>query len=246
MRLSVIIPMYNEEKIIKETLEELSAALCERFPDPTEYEIIAVNDGSTDRTAEIVSALTGILPSLKLISYQPNRGKGGAVREGMLQAQGNFTLFTDSDLAYGCAPIFTFLEQFEKGKGDLILGSRALHPDGYRGYTVLRKILSKGYLLIVRKAAGFSYTDSQCGIKGFSKVLAFQLFEELQTPGFAFDLEILLSAKDRGARVCEVPVKIVSHGSSTVHPLKDALKMLSDLRKIKKRRKKRCANSGNC
>lgn len=245
MRLSVVIPMYNEEKIIKRSLTELSAALSGKFHCPDDYEILAVSDGSTDRTVEIVEELVGVLPSLRLISYRPNRGKGGAVKEGIKHAKGNFVLFTDSDLAYGCAPIFTFLEEFENGGGTVILGSRALHSEGYEGYTALRKFMSKTYLLIIRKAAGFSFTDSQCGIKGFSGTIAKELFKNLSTLGFAFDLEILLAAKDRGAKICELPVKIVNHSASTVHPVKDALKMLDDLHKIKKRRKKQQKEGAN-
>ncbi len=242
MRLSVVIPMYNEAAIIKKNLTVLLSALEEKLPG--NYEVLAVNDGSTDDTESVTRELSESFPALFLISYGVNRGKGAAVKTGVLKARGDFVLFTDSDLAYGCDMIFTFLDCFEKGLGKIILGSRAISPDGYRGYTPMRRFMSRCYLQLVRTFAGFSYTDSQCGIKGFEKELAHRIFSDLHTDGFAFDLEILLSAKDLNAAVYEQPVKIVNHGSSSIHPVADALKMMKDLYKIKKRRKNAGKSAG--
>ena len=235
MRLSVVIPMYNEENRAKESLTRLLSFLAERLGG-SDYEVIAVNDGSTDGTETCVRSLLCPDVPLSLISYTPNRGKGGALKEGMTAASGEFVLFTDCDLAYGTDVILEFLDCFEHGGGSVILGSRALHPQGYEHYTPFRRFTSRCYLALLRLYAGFSFSDSQCGVKGFEKSAAHDLFSALQTPGFAFDLEILLAAKDRGLEVCELPVRIVTHASSSVHPIKDAFVMLSDLRKIKKRR----------
>ena len=119
------------------------------------------------------------------------------------------------------------------------MGSRALCPEGYAGYTPLRRFLSKGYLWLIKTVAGFSYTDSQCGIKGFENALAKKLFTPLETLGFAFDLEILLRLKEEGQPVLQLPVAVINHGSSTVHPVRDALRMLRDLLKIKRSAKVR-------
>lgn len=238
MRLTVVIPMYNEEARIKESLTILHSALSSALPQE-EFEIIAANDGSTDGTADIVRALTQTLPRLRLADLEQNKGKGGAVKAGMLLAKGDFVLFTDSDLAYGTDHILSFLAAFEEGKGQAVLGSRALCPAGYAGYTPLRRILSKGYLTLIKLVAGFSFTDSQCGIKGFENRLAKRLFAPLETYGFAFDLEILLRLKEEGVPVLQMPVAVINHGSSTVHPARDALRMLRDLLRIKKAAKAR-------
>ena len=238
IRLSVVLPMYNEEKTIENNILTLNTALRSKLQN--EYESIAVNDGSRDRTLEIVASLEKRLPALRLFSYEKNKGKGGALKEGMTRAEGSFVLFTDSDLAYGTDQILHFLEIFESDPSvDILLGSRAIAKDGYKGYSPLRVFMSKCYLWIVSLYAGFSHSDSQCGIKGFKKEMAHRLFGALETMGFAFDLEILLSAKDHGAKIIEVPVKIINHNvlASSVSPVKDALKMLKDLHKIKKRRK---------
>ena len=211
MRLTVIIPMYNEAARIAQSLTTLHGALASCL-DPDDFEIIAANDGSADNSAEIVLELTKELPRLRLISLEKNQGKGGAVKAGMLEAKGDFVLFTDSDLAYGTDHILSFLAAFEAGRGQAILGSRALCPEGYAGYTPLRRFLSKGYLWLIKTVAGFSYTDSQCGIKGFERSLAHALFSELETVGFAFDLEILLALKDQKAAVFEMPVRINEGG----------------------------------
>jgi dolichyl-phosphate beta-glucosyltransferase len=242
MRISVVIPMYNEEKGIEQSLRTLHAAL-EKELAPSDFEILAVNDGSTDRTGALVSALCGELSCLRLVELSKNSGKGGALKEGMTKARGAFVLFTDSDLAYGTKNVLSFLSAFEEGKGQAILGSRALAQKGYTGYSFLRKALSKGYLQLIKLVAGFSYSDSQCGIKGFERSLAHALFSELETAGFAFDLEILLALKDQQATVFEMPVRIINHGTSSVHPVRDSIRMFRDLLTIKKRRKERLKRS---
>ena len=240
MRLTVVIPMYNEEKIIFDNLKTLLLCLGGGL-EPEDFEVIAVNDGSTDRTEELVKALLPLHNNLRLVSYEQNKGKGYALKQGIAEARGDFVLFTDSDLAYGAPVVLSFLSAFEEGKGQMILGSRPICPDGYSGYTLLRRIASKCYLRIVRFFSGFSFSDSQCGIKGFERDLAKSLFGALETCGFAFDLEILLAAADRKTPYYELPVRILNHSSSTVHPFADAFRMLKDLRKIKKRRKKAAA-----
>ena len=243
MRISVVIPMYNEEQGIEQSLTTLHEALLKAL-DPADFEIVAVNDGSRDRTGALVAALCEKLPRLRLIDLPQNQGKGGALKAGMTAALGNFVLFTDSDLAYGTENVLSFLAAFEQGRGEAILGSRAIAKKGYAGYSLTRKILSRGYLLLIKLVAGFSYSDSQCGIKGFERSLAHRLFGELETSGFAFDLEILLSLKDQKATVYEMPVHVIHHGSSSVHLVRDSLRMFKDLLAIKKRRKERSKKSG--
>lgn len=244
MRISVVIPMYNEERGIEKSLITLHGALSAAMA-PDDFEIVAVNDGSTDTTGPLVKSLLEALPRLRLLELEANKGKGGALKAGMTAARGSFVLFTDSDLAYGCDAIISFLDAYEQGRGKAILGSRALAENGYLGYSFLRKVLSKGYLQLIKLVAGFDYSDSQCGIKGFERSVAHTLFGDLETTGFAFDLEILLRLKDLKVPVCQLPVRIINHGTSSVHPVKDSFRMLDDLLAIKKRRRQQKKSTKN-
>ena len=232
MKLTIVIPMYNEEKIAAGTARQVEAFLAENFHDS---EAVFVNDGSTDGTeAAFLSALPQC-PHLRLAGYEKNRGKGCAVRTGMLEGKGDIILFTDCDLAYGLDIIKEFTEK--NASCDVCIGSRALHPEGYAGYSFLRKLMSRMYLLVVRLAAGFSWSDSQSGIKSFTNAAAKRIFGDPRclTDGFAFDLEALMLADSFGMSVTEIPVKIINHRESHINPVKDTLRMLRQLREIKKR-----------
>lgn len=237
MKISVIIPMYNEEKIIGSTAETLHDTLTRDFG-AGEFEVIFVSDGSSDGCAQIVRKYTRLLPELKLIEYLPNRGKGCAVRKGMLAGMGDFVLFTDSDLAYGADIIKTVYDRFVQTGADVIIGSRAIKGGGYDSYTFFRKVMSKTYLKVISIAAGFSHSDSQAGLKGFSRDAAQKIFKNCTVDRFAFDLEALLIADKMGCSIEEIPANVLVHGDSKVSAVRDALNMLGQLRKIKKRVKK--------
>lgn len=236
MKISVIIPMYNEELIVEDTVRTLDKALLRDFG-AGEYEMIFVSDGSKDACAEKAEALKGECPALRVISYTPNHGKGYAVRTGMMAAEGDFVLFTDCDLAYGTDVIAKFYESFEKGDRDMYIGSRTLDKSGYEGYTFTRKLMSKIYIKYLNFVAGFRHSDSQCGIKGFSQKAAKAIFAECECDRFAFDLEALLYAGDLGFTVGEIAVKIINHRESTVRPIHDAIEMTREVSRIKKRRR---------
>ncbi|MBE6632221.1 MAG: glycosyltransferase [Ruminococcaceae bacterium] len=231
--ISVVIPAYNEEKIIAQTAKTLEDTLRRDFGE--DFELILVSDGSTDRTAEIIESL--VSDRIRSCGYEKNRGKGGAVKEGILNSLGDIVLYTDCDLAYGADIIKTFAESFTDPSVDASIGSRRLDPEGYKEYTFLRKLMSGTYLMILKLFAGFSYSDSQCGIKAFRGEYARKIFTTLETPGFAFDLEALLLADKMKLKIKEIPVKIINHRESKVSPVRDTLRMLRDLRKIKKRLK---------
>ncbi len=234
MKLSVVIPMYNEASIVADTVRTLDAAMAEKLPADA-YELIFVSDGSADDCAEIARSMTADHPALRVMEYQPNRGKGCAVRTGVLAAKGEFVLFTDCDLAYGTDLILDFLARYEQGGCDVIIGSRPM--GGYDGYPFLRKLMSKTYLKVISVAAGFKLSDSQAGIKGFSQKAAKAIFGECEENGFAFDLEALMEAERQGFAVAELPAVIVNHRESKVSPIRDAVRMLKQVRKIKKRQK---------
>lgn len=234
MKFSLCIPMYNENAIIADTARTLSQYMEENFDD---YEILFSSDGSTDGCDETVRSLG--LPNVRVVGYEKNRGKGCAVRTAMLEAAGDVVMFTDADLAYGTDVILQVKETFDENPdAQLVIGSRNIHKDGYEGYTFLRKIMSKLYIKVLCVAGGFRLSDSQCGCKAFRREAARTIFSRCEVDGFAFDFEAILWAVKRGYRIVEMPVKVVNHRESKVRVIRDTLRMLRDLRKMKKRIKK--------
>ena len=235
MKISLVIPMYNESSIIDEALETFSSYMAETFED---WELIFVDDGSADGCGNAVEAAHEKDSRIRLCRYVPNHGKGYAVRTGVLAAQGDLILFTDCDNAYGTEALGKLAQTLSDSDADIVVGSRNLSADGYEGYTPLRKLASKTYIKVISIAAGFKLSDSQCGIKGFRHDIAKKIFSNCEVDRFAFDLEVILIAMKLGAKIAEMPVKIINHRESTVHVLRDSVKMLRDVRKMKKRIKK--------
>ncbi|MBE6664761.1 MAG: glycosyltransferase [Ruminococcaceae bacterium] len=235
MKVSLVIPMYNESSIIDEALHTFSSYMEETFED---WELIFVDDGSADGCGNAVCLAHEKDERIRLCRYTPNRGKGYAVRTGVLAAQGDLILFTDCDNAYGTEALGTLAQTFMQSDADIVVGSRNLSKDGYEGYTFLRKLASKTYIKIIAVAAGFKLSDSQCGIKGFRHDIAKKIFSNCEVDRFAFDLEVIMIAMKLGAKIAEMPVKIINHRESTVHVLRDSVKMLRDVRSMKKRIKK--------
>ena len=234
MKISVCIPMYNENRVIAHTAKTLSEYMESHFED---YEIVFCSDGSRDGCDETVRSLH--LPHVRVIAYPDNQGKGCAVRTAMLAAEGDVRMFTDADLAYGTDVIEKVAKAFaENPEADLVIGSRNLKKDGYEGYTLLRKIASKVYIRILCIAGGFRLSDSQCGCKAFSAKAATRIFPRCEVNGFAFDFEAILWAVKYNFKIVEIPVRVINHGESKVHVVRDTVRMLRDLRKMKKRIKK--------
>ncbi len=235
MKISLCIPMYNENSIIKETVRSVSDYMGANFDD---YEVLFSDDGSTDGCRAEVDRFED--ERIRSVGYDKNRGKGAAIRNAVMNASGDIIIFTDCDLAYGLDVIKTAVNMFaEHPHADAVIGSRNLTKDGYEGYTPIRKLASKTYIKCLALAAGFKLTDSQCGFKCFRRETAHKIFSECEVNGFAFDFEVLIKATNMGAKILEMPVKVVNHRESKVNVLKDSLKMLKDVRKIKKENKKK-------
>lgn len=234
MKLSLIVPMYNESAIIAETAKTFYEYLSSHFED---FELIFVDDGSTDDCAARVEALR--LPGVQVLRYTPNQGKGNAVKTGMLAASGDVRMFLDADVAYGTEVIgraaVLFAEHPDK---DMVIGSRPLHPEGYAGYSFLRKLASETYIKVLNVVGGFRLSDSQCGCKAYRGPAAEVIFSRTETKGFAFDFETILWAQELGCGILEMPVKVINHRESKVSLVRDTFKMLAELRKIKARVRK--------
>lgn len=235
MKVSLVIPMYNESSIIEGAIKTFSEYLKSKYED---WELIFVDDGSKDGCGDAVRKASEKEPRIRLEGYQDNRGKGCAVRTGMLAAKGDIVVFTDCDNAYGEDAVGRMIDMFSESKADIIIGSRNLSKDGYKDYTFIRKLASKTYIKVIGIVAGFKFSDAQSGIKGFRREAAQKVFRNCEVDRFAFDLEAIMIAQKAGFKIEEMPVTIINHRESKVRVLRDAFKMLSDVRKMKKRIKK--------
>lgn len=231
MRLSVIIPAYNEEKRIPKTLAEIDEYLKNQNYDS---EIIVVNDGSKDKTAEAIRERVSMIKNLKLIDNRINQGKGAVVRQGLLSAQGEFRLFTDADNSTSIDQIEKMWPEFKKGY-EIIIGSRdvkgaVLDPP----QPFLRQvILGEGFKLFRKIIIGlWKIQDTQCGFKCFTKESAENIFPKCKIDRFAFDPEILIIAKKLGYKIKEIPVYWKNDPESKVK-FKSMIKMAIDLFKIR-------------
>ena len=231
MKISLVIPMYNESSIIADTVRSVYEYMNRTFDD---YEVIFSDDGSTDNCRATVESFGQ--PAIRAVGYEKNRGKGSAIRNGILNAVGDVIVFTDCDLAYGLDVVKQAAAIFEEDPAvDVVIGSRNLSADGYEGYTPLRKLASKVYIKCLAMAAGFKLSDSQCGFKAFRREMAHKIFSTCEVDGFAFDFEALIKANNLKANIREMPVKVINHRESKVNVLRDSFRMLRDVRKIKKR-----------
>ena len=240
MLYSVVIPMYNERAVAGDSLRRLASALeTEAERGGWRYEVLFSDDGSDDGCGDMVretaERLTLRFGTAGVVRCEENRGKGAAVRRGMLTARGDWRLFTDCDLAYGADTAVSMLNEASGGNLPVLVGSRALVRDGYAGYTPLRRIASRVYLSILYAAGGLRVTDSQCGLKVFRADAAEAIFAKAETDGWAFDYEALLLADLLGYPVSESPVRILTHRTSKIRLVRDSVGMLLEIGRIKRR-----------
>lgn len=229
MFLSIIIPAYNEEKRIRDTLESVSAYLRTK-----NYlsEIIVANDGSKDDTSKIVRECAFGTPFLYLIELPSNRGKGFAVREGMLAAKGQYCLFMDADGSTSILEADRFIDEAIRGR-DVVISSRRL-PESEINYrqSNFRKIGSGVFALLVKWLFDLPVSDSQNGFKLFSQAAASEIFCRQRSERWAFDVEILVIAEELGFSVEELPIVWTDSALSKM-TLFGAAWMIFDLVKIK-------------
>lgn len=233
MLLSVVIPIYNEEKTVKKSVCRLTEYLRTLG---FSFEVLISDDGSRDSGAGTVSALSQKYGEIRLLCNPLHRGKGAAVRDGMLAARGEYIVFTDCDLAYGEGVIYEILQRLQSGSSDIVIGSRSLHPNGYDGYSPVRKAVSEKYLKLINRSFKIPHSDFQCGLKGFTARARDMIFPLCKTNGYAFDLEVLLLAERMDLSVTEIPVRVlpeIKH-SAKAKMLPEAIKMLYNAGRIKR------------
>lgn len=231
MHLSLIIPAYNEEKRLPKTLTEVDSYLRTRDYD---YEILVVNDGSGDKTVEIAKNLIPGIKNLRVTGYNRNQGKGYAVRFGMMEAKGDFRLFSDADNSTSVDQVEKMWPEIEKG-ADIVIGSRDIKgavldpPQPW----IRQMLLGEGFKLFRKLVLGlWKIEDTQCGFKCFSKEAAENIFPKCRISRFAFDPEILIIAEKMGYKIKEIPVYWKNDLESKVK-FKSILKIALDLFVIK-------------
>ena len=230
--LSIIVPAYNEELRIPPTLERLSAFLAAQ---PLRYEIVVVDDGSSDKTCDVVLKHAETMPNLRLVRQLPNRGKGAAVRRGMLEARGQIRVMCDADGSMPPEQLPRLLAPIIACKAEISIGSR--YAEGAKTdkkQPAYRVMWSRLCNKVIQRSLVPGVRDTQCGFKAFTAQAARDLFSVARIDGWAFDLEILALAKRRDYQVAEVGVEWADDGRSRVNPLKDMMKVVREMLVIRK------------
>ncbi|WP_373270239.1 dolichyl-phosphate beta-glucosyltransferase [Aneurinibacillus sp. REN35] len=229
MELSVVIPAYNEEKRIIYTLETIMPFMDHHFSD---FEVLVIDDGSTDRTVSIVESF--MHPQLHVVSLKQNMGKGMALKHGMLLAKGKYIFFMDADLPYPLTSIHEALAVFYTRKADIVLGARDL----YEGksdipYPLSRKVASAMFSRFINAVLGLGIPDTQCGFKGFTRAAARTIFPQLTIQGFGFDFEMLFLGRKYAYDIERIPVNLRHSADSKVHMMRDSWVMFRDALRVR-------------
>jgi len=228
--ISVIIPAYNEKANIGPTVKEVLNYLSAK---DYSYELIVVDDGSRDGTKDVVNKLAQENKNLKLVSYLPNRGKGYAVKRGMLGASGKWRLFMDADNSTKICEVDNFLKALETGF-DIAIGSRRIEGAKLTVPQPLhRRLLGWAYRLFCATLLGTKASDYNCGFKLFYKDAAQRIFSKIRMERWSFDTEIIFFAKKLGYKIKEVPVSWEFTGTSAVRPIRDGIRSYMDLLRIR-------------
>lgn len=230
--ISIVIPCYDEAGRIGPTLSAVA-----RYLDAGDvpWEVIGVDDGSRDATADVIREAAGGDERIRLVRYAPNRGKGWAVREGFRAARGELVFFTDADLATPIEEVEPFAERAADGF-DLLIGSREIEGSRILTPQPARRRLSGWVFRHLVWTLGLSrFRDTQCGFKMMRKSTMVPVLEAMQTAGFAFDVELIARAERAGLKVGELPVTWRDASGSSVRLWPDAARMALDLFRLRRR-----------
>jgi dolichyl-phosphate beta-glucosyltransferase len=227
---SFIIPAYNEGERLTVSLPKVLDYTRRR---QLASEIVVVNDGSNDNTADVVQSFAASHPDVRLLENPGNRGKGYSVRNGMLHAQGDVLLFTDADLSSPIQEADKLFRALEQG-ADVAIGSRwliaELQTERQPWY---RQLYGRLFNLALRIVLGLKHRDTQCGFKAFTRSAAHTVFTRQQIERWGFDPELLFLADKFHLRTAEVPVEWAHDHRSKINPLRDGLKMGVEVLKVR-------------
>jgi dolichyl-phosphate beta-glucosyltransferase len=228
MTISIVIPAYNEETRLPSTLRAILDFMSARNE---ELELIVVDDGSKDNTIEVAKTF---LENVRVISLDKNSGKGAAVRAGMLAAKGDYIFFSDADLSTPIYELDKLLLEL-KNSSDIAIGSRALDYSSIKVHQPFyRELMGKTFNKIVQLLVVKGIQDTQCGFKGFKKSVVKEVFGKAEIDGFGFDVEIMYLANKLGYKIKEISVEWFNDEQSKISPIKDSIKMLREILKIRK------------
>ena len=238
--LSIVVPAFNEEHRLPPTLARLHGYLAAQSTTggavgSMSWEIIVVDDGSRDATCAVVEAAMAEIPHLRLVRQTPNRGKGAAVRLGMLAARGRICVMSDADGSMSPDQLPRLLAPILAGTAEVSIGSR--YAEGARSNIEqprYRVMWSRFANLLIQRSLVPGVRDTQCGFKAFTAEVARDLFGRGQIDGWAFDLEILALARHAGYAIAEVGVEWTDDRRSRVNPLKDLWKVIREAMTIRK------------
>ncbi len=242
--ISYIVPAYQAESFIYNNLR-LFSDYCLNSKDRSE--IIVVNDGSADSTAEIIEAYlneNGSSSHLKYVNLKKNVGKGRAIKEGLEVAEGQIIVFTDCDLPYSFKNIDNVVNKLFNGSANVVIANR-MHKDslflikaGNLSYIYIRHTAGRVYNLLVKLLSNLDIEDTQAGLKGFDRETAELIFSKMTISGFSFDIDILVCAKEHGKKISTIPIDFnYETEMSTVSFVKQVFKMTVDLLRIFIKRK---------
>jgi dolichyl-phosphate beta-glucosyltransferase len=226
VELSLIIPAFNEQQRIAATLETLLQFLQVRFES---FEILVVDDGSTDETANVVRQFFEARPNVRLLEQGSNQGKGRAIQRAVQESRGEYILFMDADLPYDLAAVEVLMTAL-RSKYDLAIGSRHMQGSKIRGVPMLRYFSGQVFSLLVAVLMFPGIRDTQCGLKGFRAEAARQIFQRVSIRKFGFDVEALYIARKHKYAILPIPVQMTDFRTdSRVRLLHDSSRMFLDL-----------------
>lgn len=228
LEVSLVIPVYNEERRLEPRLSESLNYLGVSLNQP--FEIIFVNDGSTDKTLEILVQTKERFSKLdiKIVSYEKNQGKGYAVKMGVLESRGEKIIVSDADFSVDLEELNVFLKNLDNF--DIVIGSKKhLQTDTLKHQKIPRRVLGLGFTWLSNLVLGLNFTDITCGFRGFRSFVAKDLFSKQVMKRWSYDAEVLFLAKKKKYRTLEIPVKWHHIEGSKVSPLLDSLRSLKDL-----------------
>jgi len=233
-KLSLVLPAYDEAERLPRTLEAFLAYLPD---DPALTELVVVDDGSTDATGELAEQVAARDQRVRVLRTGVNRGKGAAVRRGMLAAGGDLLVFTDADGSYGPGQVERIARALVEAPVAIgvrraeLLGGRSAGGGSAR---LVRQVASRAFNLAQRSVLGLPFADTQCGLKGFRRDAARAIFGRAALDGFAFDAEALFLAVRLGLGVVEVPVRAEERDGSKVRLALDAVRMLREMGQVRR------------